>query len=155
MALDAAQGYLDMMEKEKEETGLISPDGPETQLRLKVHYTRLSFENQESLVVPAPIHQQQGSSTSTSATATSTTEEARKMLNNMPFAGDDRVEWVQSRLDVAQYVRGQIEEIESDHTVDIVGCGPASMLAQLHNVVAAKESLTGCRVNLHTERFYV
>lgn len=155
MALDAAQGYLDTMEKEKEEAGLIISDGPETQLCLKIHYTRLSFENQESLVVPAPVHQYQGSSTSTSATASSTTEDAKKMLNNVPFAGDDRVEWVQSRLDVGQYVRDQIKEIESDRAVDIVGCGPALMLAQLHNVVAANESLTGCRINLHTERFYM
>ncbi|KAF8939317.1 hypothetical protein BGZ47_008228 [Haplosporangium gracile] len=155
MALDAAQGYLDTMEKEKEEAGLIVPDGPETQLQLTIHYTRLSFEDQESLVVPAPHHQHQGSSISTSAAATLTTEEAKKALNNVPFAGDDRVQWVQSRLDVSQYVREQIEEIEGDRAVDIVGCGPALMLAQLHNVVAAHESLTGCRVNLHTERFYM
>ncbi|KAK3836207.1 MAG: ferric reductase like transmembrane component-domain-containing protein [Linnemannia gamsii] len=150
MALDAAQGCLDTMDKEKEEASLIVPDGPETQLSLTIHYTRLSFDDQESLVVPAPIHQQPGSLLSTSATATSSTGEAKKSL---PFAGDDRVEWVQSRLVVAEYVRSQIEEIGSDRAVDVVGCGPPQMLAQLHNVVAANESLSGCRVNLHTERF--
>lgn len=155
MALDAAQGYLDTMEKEKEEAGLIAPDGPETRVCLTIHYTRLAFEDQESLVAPALLHQHQGSSTSTSGTATLTTEEAKKAPSNVPFAGDDRVEWVQSRLDVGQYVREQIEEIGGDRAVDIVGCGPALMLAQLHNVVAANESLTGCRVNLHTERFYM
>lgn len=147
MALDAAQGYLDTMEKEKEEAGLIAPEGPETQLCLTIHYTRLAFED--------PLHQHQGSSTSTSGTATLTTEEAKKAPTTVPFAEDNRVEWVQSRLDVGQYVREQIEEIGGDRAVDIVGCGPALMLAQLHNVVAANESLTGCCVNLHTERFYM
>ncbi|KAK5808083.1 ferric reductase like transmembrane component-domain-containing protein [Linnemannia elongata] len=155
MALDAAQGYLDTIEKEKEETGLIAPDGPETQLCLTIHYTRLAFEDHGSLEMPAPLHQHQGSSTSTSGTATLATEVAKKALNNVPFAGDNRVEWMQSRLDVGQYVQRQIEEIEGDRAVDIVGCGPALMLAQLHNAVAANESLTGCRVNLHTERFYM
>lgn len=155
MALDAAQGYLDTIEKEKEETGLIAPDGPETQLCLTIHYTRLAFEDHGSLEMPAPLHQHQGSSTSTSGPATLATEVAKKALNNVPFAGDNRVEWMQSRLDVGQYVQRQIEEIEGDRAVDIVGCGPALMLAQLHNAVAANESLTGCRVNLHTERFYM
>ncbi|KAF9126598.1 hypothetical protein BGW39_006493 [Mortierella sp. 14UC] len=155
MALDAAQGYLDTMEKEKEEAGLIAPDGPETQVNLTIHYTRLAFDDQESLVVPAPINQHQESSTNISATAASSTDEAKKALNDVPFAGDDRVEWVKSRLDVAEYVRSQIEEIQSDRAVDIVGCGPPLMLAQLHNVVAANDSLSGCRVNLHTERFYM
>ena len=158
MALDAAQGYLDIMDKEKEESGLIIPDGPETHLSLTIHYTRLMFEDQESLVVPAPLISQ-GSSTLTcnvmAKVTSTTTKEAKRALTDFPFTGDHRVEWVKSRLDVPQYVRRQIGDIEDDRAVDIVGCGPPQLLAQLHNAVAAQESLSGCRVNLHTERFYM
>ncbi|KAF9920437.1 60S ribosomal protein L8B [Linnemannia zychae] len=145
VALDAAQGYLDTIEKEKEETGLIVSDGPETQIHLTIHCGRESISDQESQVTSDPEHRYQISSAGTSATANSSAGEARRVSNNEPFAGDDRVEWIQSRLDVTQYIRRQIEGIDSSQAVDIVGCGPSLMLAQLHNVVAGYESLSGCR----------
>ena len=78
-----------------------------------------------------------------------------KAALNVPFAGDDRVEWVEARLDVPEYIRMEIAETPRDKSIEIVGCGPPLLLAQLHNAVAAKEKLSGCCVKLHTERFYL
>ncbi|KAG0361762.1 hypothetical protein BGZ54_008975 [Gamsiella multidivaricata] len=156
MALDAAHGYLDSIESDKEDVDLITPDALEMQIRLLIHYT-LTFGDQESLVVPAPTPptslQSQSSALSTK-TATTTMTPAKVALS-AAFAGDDRVEWVKSRLDVPAYVKKQIQGTPRDQLIEIVGCGPPLLLAEMHNAVGAEEELSGCRVNLHTERFYM
>ncbi|KAG0313527.1 hypothetical protein BGZ99_008837 [Dissophora globulifera] len=156
MALDAAQGYLDSSEKDKEDVDLISSDSPETKIRLLIHYKSASFGDQEAVVVttPPPSSMKDHSAASSTAGSTkSTTIQATAL--NVPFAGDDRVEWVHCRMNVYEYVKREIEETSHDKVLEIVGCGPPAMLADLHNAVAANEGLSRCRVNLHTERFYV
>ncbi|KAI8597548.1 hypothetical protein EDD21DRAFT_446940 [Dissophora ornata] len=157
MALDAAQGYLDSAEKDKEDVDLISPGTSETRLRLMIHYSSQAFGDNVSIVVPAPaspVPPTRQSSVTSTATESTTVVKAKAALS-VPFAGDDRVEWVEARLDVPEYIRKEIAETPRDKSVEIVGCGPPLMLAQLHNAVAAKEELSGCRVKLHTERFYL
>ncbi|KAF9025459.1 hypothetical protein BGZ52_009175 [Haplosporangium bisporale] len=157
--LDTAHGFHES-EKEKEDIELVSSDSAETQIRLNIYYSSLSFEDQESIVVaappmtsPAPRRHVLGNNTSTT---TSTTTTATVMTSlNVPFSGDDRVVWIRERLDVGGYTRSQIEDTPENQTLEIVGCGPPRMLAQLHNAVAANEQLSGCRVDLHTERFYM
>ncbi|KAF9210774.1 hypothetical protein BGZ59_008945 [Podila verticillata] len=157
--LDTAHGFHES-EKEKEDIELVSSDSAETQIRLNIYYSSLSFEDQESIVVaappmtsPAPRRHVLGNNTSTT---TSTTTTATVMTSlNVPFSGDDRVVWIRERLDVGGYIRSQIEDTPENQTLEIVGCGPPRMLAQLHNAVAANEQLSGCRVDLHTERFYM
>ncbi|KAI8360175.1 hypothetical protein B0O80DRAFT_494361 [Mortierella sp. GBAus27b] len=155
LALDAAQGYL----KDREDGDLTLPDGQETQVRLRIHYTRLSSGDPESVMVPAPAPctQQAQSSTASEATSSDSVMKAKSGLStsSAPFAGDERVEWVSSRLDLPAYITKEIQETPRDRVVEIVGCGPSIMLAELHNAVAFNEALSGCRVNLHTERFYV
>ncbi|KAG0253313.1 hypothetical protein BG011_006425 [Mortierella polycephala] len=151
MALDIAQGFMDVMEKDKEEVDLITPEGPEIRLCLKIHYTNTYFGDQEeSFVVTAPAPALSDSDSSSghispgSATTKSATFTADKLAPHLPFAGDDRVEWVGSRLDVAEYIQQHITETPRDKALDIVGCGPPQLLAQLHNAVANKEQLSGC-----------
>ncbi|KAG0346403.1 hypothetical protein BG004_001813 [Podila humilis] len=169
-AANAAHGFHEG-EKDKEDIDLISADPQETVIRLNIYYSALSFEDQESVVVaappmtsPVPIRHVQlsngesgylNSTTNTTTTAAPTTTTAVTTALNVPFSGDDRVEWIRERLDVGGYIEGQIRETPSTQTLEIVGCGPPAMLAQLHNAVAAHEQLSGCRVNLHTERFYL
>lgn len=155
LILDAARGFHES-EKDKEDIELISSESPEVQIRLNIYYSTLSFEDQESIVVaappmasPAPGRLVLANSTSNSTTATAVTS------LNVPFSGDNRVVWIRERLDVGGYIRSQIEEVPEEQTVEIVGCGPPLMLAQLHNAVAANEQLSGCRVDLRTERFYM
>ncbi|KAF9897994.1 hypothetical protein BX616_004646 [Lobosporangium transversale] len=172
MALDAAQGHFDHVDKEKddvedEDVDLITAGSIDIRLRMVIHYTTVAFGNQESLVVPAPIsstshvkeHQeqqeQQGQQQVSDVSQMTSLATSTRGSLNVPFAGDDRVKWVGSRLDVKSYIKKQIEGIPRDRAIDIVGCGPSLMLAELHNAVAAKEELFGCRVNLHTERFYL
>ncbi|KAG9320813.1 hypothetical protein KVV02_004278 [Mortierella alpina] len=162
MALDAAQGFGETMEKDKdkEDVDLITPDGPETKLMVRIHCTNDAFGDPESVAVSMappsamalePLTKRQESVESSTTTTTRTEVNG----NRVPFAGDERVEWVQARLDASQYVREQIAETAADKVLEIVGCGPPLLLTQLHNVVAAREQLSGCRVELHTERFYV
>ncbi|KAF9351004.1 hypothetical protein BGX26_010877 [Mortierella sp. AD094] len=155
--LDAAQGYLDAPEKDKEDIDLISTEVPETPLRILIHYTALGFCDQESIVVQAPTVPTSPAvgHISTAGIAASSTVTTAETTLNTPFAGDERVEWVKSRLNVIEHTRRQIEETPREKVLEIVGCGPALMLAELHNVVAATETLSGCRVNLHTERFHI
>ncbi|KAF9572043.1 hypothetical protein EC968_010374 [Mortierella alpina] len=162
MALDAAQGLDETLEKDKdkEDADLISSEGTKTRLTIRIHYTKDAFGDQESVTVSAapqaialePMAKGQESPEELSTTTTRTMESPS---NGVSFVGDERVEWVQARLDVSQYVRGQIAETAADKVLEIVGCGPPLLLTQLHNVVAAREQLSGCRVELHTERFYV
>jgi len=158
--LDTAQGFHES-EKENEDIELVSSESPETQIRLNIYYNTLSFEDQESIIVaappmtsPAPRRHVLGNSTSGTTTSTTTTATAMTSLN-VPFSGDDRVVWIRERLDVGGYIRSQIEDTPEEQTLEIVGCGPPLMLAQLHNAVAVNEQLSGCRVDLHTERFYL
>ncbi|KAF9103399.1 hypothetical protein BGX27_010602 [Mortierella sp. AM989] len=154
--LDAAQGYIDAPEKDKEDVDLITSDAPETPLRLMIHYTALAFCDQESFVVQAPtIPSSVGQALATSTTTASTVVTTAKTALNAPFAGDERVEWVKSRLNVSEYIKRQIDETPRDKIIEVIGCGPSLMLAELHNAVAASETLSGCRVNLHTERFHM
>ncbi|KAF9939923.1 hypothetical protein BGZ65_008961 [Modicella reniformis] len=157
VALYAAQGYLDSVEKDRDVNTTIIPDGRETQFRLQIHYTSLSFGDQEeSIVVPevsAPVPPPPESSVTSATTAFSTA--AKIVPPDAPFASDNRVEWIGSRLEVPRYIKKKIEETPRDRVVEIVGCGPPLMLAELHNAVAMNESLSGCRVKLHTERFYM
>ncbi|KAF9946282.1 hypothetical protein BGZ72_000471 [Mortierella alpina] len=169
-ALDTAQGFSENVEKDKEDVDLITSEGPETKLAIRIHYTNEAFGDQESVAVSVAPHAMAlepmtkrhgsvGSSTTTTATTTttsvSTTMTEVNNANSVPFAGDERVEWVKQRLDVSAYVRQQMSETGADKVLEIVGCGPPLLLTQLHNVVAARERLSGCRVDLHTERFYV
>ncbi|KAF9186796.1 hypothetical protein BGZ51_001591 [Haplosporangium sp. Z 767] len=156
MALDIAHGFMDVMEKDKEEVDLITPEGPEIRLCLRIHYINTYFGDQEeSFVVTTPAPAQApapassdsdspGHTSPGSATTESTTITAGKMGSHLPFAGDDRVEWVGSRLDVTEYIQRQITETPRDKALEIVGCGPPQLLAQLHNAVANKEQLSGC-----------
>ncbi|KAF9433196.1 hypothetical protein BGZ76_009758 [Entomortierella beljakovae] len=143
--LDAAQGFLDMPEKDKEDIDLIASEASEISVRLLIHHTSRAFCEKESLMVQAATNIPLESSASTTV---------RTALNT-PFAGDERVEWCNTRLDVPDYIRKQITQTPLNKTIEIVGCGPSQMLAELHNVVGATDTLSGCRVNLHTERFYV
>ncbi|KAG0200448.1 hypothetical protein BGX28_006471 [Mortierella sp. GBA30] len=156
IALDIAQGFIETTEKDKEDIDLIKSERPEKRLRVSIHYTNLSSGDPEAVVARAPsatspVQPNRQSSFGSVPSASSTT--ARTALN-APFSGDDRVQWVKSRLDAPEYVRRQIQETPGDKVLEIVGCGPPLLLAQLHNSVAAKEQLSGCRVLLHTERFY-
>ncbi|KAF9312343.1 hypothetical protein BG003_006394 [Podila horticola] len=160
LILDAAHGFQES-EKDKEDFELISSESPETQIRLNIYYSTLSSEDQESIVVaappitsPAPGRLVLANNTSNTTGAVTTTTTAVTSLN-VPFSGDDRVMWIRERLDVGGYIRSQIEEAPEEQTLEIVGCGPPLMLAQLHNAVAVNEQLSGCRVDLHTERFYM
>ncbi|KAF9329786.1 hypothetical protein BG006_007180 [Podila minutissima] len=155
LILDAARGFHES-EKDKEDMELISSESPEVQIRLNIYYSTLSFEDQESIVVAAPpmTSPAPGRLVLANSTSNNTTTTAVTSLN-VPFSGDDRVVWIRERLDVGGYIRSQIEEVPEEQTVEIVGCGPPLMLAQLHNAVAANEQLSGCRVDLHTERFYM
>ncbi|KAF9200007.1 hypothetical protein BGZ49_009799 [Haplosporangium sp. Z 27] len=148
--LDAAQGCFDTYEKDKEDVDLINSATLETPLRILVHYTNLAFCDQESLVVQAPTVP---TSPAGQFSATSTVTASTAL--NVPFVGDARVEWIKSRLNVGEYIGRQIEETPREKIIEVVGCGPSQMLAELHNAVAAKETLSGCRVNLHTERFHI
>ncbi|KAF9416745.1 hypothetical protein BGZ94_010130 [Podila epigama] len=181
----AALGFQEG-EKDKEDTDLMPSEVPETQIRLRIHYSTLSFEDQESIIVAAPpmtspapsrltmsrqnvndmgagnpniiterITTSNNINTNTNTTAATTTTAAAVTLLDVPFSNDGRVEWVRERLDVGEYVRSKIEDTPEDRTLEIVGCGPPLMLAQLHNAVAAHERLSGCRVHIHTERFYM
>ncbi|KAF9996724.1 hypothetical protein BGZ79_009553 [Entomortierella chlamydospora] len=154
--LDAAQGYLDAPEKDKEDIDLISAEVSETPIRILIHHTVLAPCDQESIMVQAPTVPTSpvGHISATGIAAPSTATTAETALN-APFAGDERVGWIKSRLNVIEYTRRQIEETPREKILEIVGCGPALMLAELHNVVAATEALSGCRVNLHTERFRI
>lgn len=160
LILDAAHGFQES-EKDKEDFELISSESPETQIRLNIYYSTLSSEDQESIVVaappitsPAPGRLVLANNTPNTTGAVTTTTTAVTSLN-VPFSGDDRVMWIRERLDVGGYIRSQIEEAPEEQTLEIVGCGPPLMLAQLHNAVAVNEQLSGCRVDLHTERFYM
>ncbi|KAF9958401.1 hypothetical protein BGZ70_009200 [Mortierella alpina] len=180
MALDAAQGFGEMSErdKDKEDVDLIRSEGPQTRLTVRIHYTNDAFGDQESMAVSGPFSEavaaaamalepmttkrqesvESSTSTSTSTTATAETATGTRIDTqgrHVPFAGDERVEWVQRRLDVSRYVGTQMAETAADKVLEIVGCGPPLLLTQLHNVVARHEQLRGCRVELHTERFYV
>jgi len=167
LALDAAQGYLDTEKEKGEDIGLIKRERQEARLRVKIHYTNLAFGDQESLVVSVPptsppsvrqeLHSSTSSSTSSSAPtgSASTTIAPAKTTLNVPFTGDERVQWERIRLDVGSYVRDQIATTAKDQVLEMVACGPALMLTQVHNAVAAEESLSGCKVQLHTERFYL
>ncbi|KAF9356447.1 hypothetical protein BGX34_009926 [Mortierella sp. NVP85] len=155
LALDAAQGFLgSTTEKDMGDADPMIPDGQETQLRLRIHYATPSLSDRENLVVPVfpsstpPLSQ-------SSVTSASPTVATTKTALNIPFAGDDRVEWVGSRLNVSTYIRREIDNTPRDRVVEIVGCGPPLMLSELHNAVAGGEALWGCRVKLHTERFYM
>ncbi|KAI1297420.1 hypothetical protein EDD11_007134 [Mortierella claussenii] len=150
MVLNSVQSHPDSLDKDKEDVDLITTEGPETRFHLVIHYSTVTFADQESLVV-----RQSTSMTSTATASASTTTATAKTALNAPFAGDERVEWMRSRLDVCAYITKQIEDTPRDKAIDIVGCGPPLMLAELHNAVAGKEELSGCRVNLHTERFYM
>lgn len=168
LALDAAQGYLDTEREKGEGTGLIKHERQETRLRVKIHYTELAFGDQESLVVSAPptsppsVRQELHHSNTSSSTSgfdpsgsASTTIAPVKTTLSAPFAGDERVQWERIRLDVGSYVRDQIATTAKDQVLELVACGPALMLTQVHNAVASEESLSGCKVQLHTERFYL
>ncbi|KAF9275264.1 hypothetical protein BGZ68_010920 [Mortierella alpina] len=160
MALDTAQGFGETMEKDKEDVDLITPEGPETRISIKIHYTNDTFGDLESAAVsvaPLATLTVEPATKRQESLGSSTTTTTRTEVNNtaVPFAGDERVEWIQTRLDASQYVRQQIAETAKDKVLEIVGCGPPLLLTQLHNAVAAREQLSGCRVELHTERFYV
>ncbi|KAF9160787.1 hypothetical protein DFQ26_005178 [Actinomortierella ambigua] len=123
-------------------------------LRLVLHFTSLVSSIDVTTTAdggPVPVNRE-NSLQLQSIVSTTTGSVAR---SGQPFAGDGRVEWIQARLNVSDYVQRVIRETPPEREIDIVGCGPPVFLGELHNGTAKAESLKGCRVNLHTERFHL
>ncbi|KAF9971356.1 hypothetical protein BGZ73_005727 [Actinomortierella ambigua] len=125
-------------------------------LRLKLHYTSLAssldmIDMDSAAAGRDTLLHLQSIASPVSATPISSSQSRP----GQPFAGDERVEWIQARLNVSDYVQQVIRATARDREIDIVGCGPPVFLGELHNAAARAESLNACRVNLHTERFHL
>ncbi|KAG0242008.1 hypothetical protein BGW41_004991 [Actinomortierella wolfii] len=149
--LDRAHGLLELRggNNDKEAIDLLSSPSKcvnrhNHNLRLVFHYTTLANSLDTPRTSMQASHIPHGQPQSFS-----------RQESRLPFAGDERVEWVNARLNVSDCIQRTVREIPGDSEIDIVGCGPSILLSELHNAVAKADSLRGCRINIHTERFHL